>query len=108
MRTIFALCLSVLLAAAHAAAQRPTVDNLRVDTDHNPTCGIAPAQEPDDDGVRWRWRAYRDLDCVVEMVEALQGRVSGESATVVVSRDQLERLRTMALRAKDAAARIGR
>ena len=68
----------------------------------------AVAQEPEDESIRWRWRAYRHLDCVIEMVEALKARADGESGTVSLSRDELERIRTMAFQAKDAAARIAR
>jgi hypothetical protein len=73
------------------------------------TCrAAAVAQEPEDESIRWRWRAYRHLDCVIEMVEALAARADGGSGTVSLSRDELERIRAMALQAKDAAARIAR
>ena len=68
----------------------------------------AVTQEPEDDSVRWRWRAYRHLDCVIELVESLKARADGESGTAAVSREELDRIRTLAFQAKDAAARIGR
>ena len=74
----------------------------------------AGGQEPDDPRWRWRLRAYRHLDCVVSLVdEALAaeptqaGGVSKAAGEVVVSREDLERIRTLARWARDAAARIG-
>jgi hypothetical protein len=54
----------------------------------------------------WRIRAERQLDCVVQIVdEALRANKGG---VVTLSREDAERLRAMALWAKDSAARIGR
>lgn len=66
------------------------------------------AQEPEDESTRWRWRAYRHLDCVTEFVDAALKRADGEEGTVTLTRDELEALRTRALWAKDATARIDR
>jgi hypothetical protein len=67
------------------------------------------AAEPQDENMRWRWRAYRHLDCVLALVDrALEEGRGGEDGTVTISRDELERIRTMAFWGKDAAARIGR
>ena len=68
----------------------------------------AVAEEPEDESLRWRWRAYRHLDCMIEMVETLQRQADGEAGNVMVSQEELQRLRAMAFQAKDAAARIGR
>jgi hypothetical protein len=68
----------------------------------------AVEQEPADDSVRWRWRAYRHIDCMIDMVERLQRQADGEAGTVMVSQDELQQLRTLAFQAKDAAARIAR
>ena len=67
------------------------------------------AQEPEDESTRWRWRAYRHIDCMTEFVEhALDTRVDAEDGTVTLTREELQRLRTRALWAKDATARIDR
>lgn len=66
------------------------------------------AQEPEDESTRWRWRAYRHLDCVTELVDEALKRAAAEEGTVTLTRDELERLRIRALWAKDAAARIDR
>jgi hypothetical protein len=72
-------------------------------------CDTAAVTAPTDETVRWRWQAYRDLDCLVGVVEQkLQGSRHGEDGQVTISRDELQQIRSMALRARDAAARIGR
>jgi hypothetical protein len=52
----------------------------------------------------WRLRAYRDLDCVVSIVD--QHLAKGGSVTL--TRVELQEIRARALWARDAAARIGR
>ena len=87
-----------------AAAASSAADSCRVDS-------IAAESEPDDPRWRWRLRAFRHLDCVNALVDAA---LTGAAALndegrreVRVSRDDLERIRTLAWWARDAAARIG-
>jgi hypothetical protein len=62
-----------------------------------------------DDSMRWRLRAYNNLDCVVGLLDKALHSPEAASANVVpVSRDDLLRMKELALWAKDAAARIGR
>ena len=82
----------------------------------------AQAAEPQDPQWQWRLRAFRHLDCVVALADRAltaarpAGRESGTGAgrpqtrandQVMVSRADLERMRTLAWWARDAAARIG-
>ena len=55
----------------------------------------------------WRFQAYRQLDCVIGILDkALKASKTGQ--TVTLSREDAERVRHLAIWAKDAAARIGR
>jgi len=67
----------------------------------------APQPDPDYSDTRWLWRlrAYRHLDCVNAIVSRALSSASGDR--VEVPRADLERLRTEAWYARDAAARIG-
>jgi hypothetical protein len=57
----------------------------------------------------WRWEAYRQLDCSIEVIErAMKQSADSEEGTLTLTREELEQLRTRAFWAKDAAARIGR
>jgi hypothetical protein len=57
----------------------------------------------------WRFQAWHNLDCLTRIVdEVLNTRENREESTATLSREELERLRALALKAKDAAARIGR
>jgi hypothetical protein len=74
-------------------------------------CGWEEPQSGSDDP-RWQWRlrAYRHLDCVTTIVDqALSATPAGTAGkdTVTISRQELERIRTLAWWARDAAARIG-
>jgi hypothetical protein len=77
----------------------------------NQHCGWEDPQSGSDDS-RWQWRlrAYRHLDCVTAIVDQALGanpaRTGGKD-TVEISRQELERIRTLAWWARDAAARIG-
>jgi hypothetical protein len=61
----------------------------------------------------WRWQAYHNLDCTIAFIDeqigapGSSGQPGSEDATVTVRREDLEKLRTMAIAAKDAAQRIG-
>lgn len=77
-------------------------------------CEEPSGQEPADEAYRWRLRAYRHLDCVMSLIDTALKRADesrppgGQNQHVTLSRQDLERIRTLALWAKDAAARIGR
>jgi hypothetical protein len=66
-----------------------------------------PQPDPDYPDTRWVWRlrAYRHLDCVHAIVERALSTAPGDR--VELSRADLERIRTEAWSARDAAARIG-
>ena len=66
-----------------------------------------PQPDPDYSDTRWLWRlrAYRHLDCVDAIVS--RALTSASSDRVEVPRADLERIRTEAWSARDAAARIG-
>jgi hypothetical protein len=87
--------------AAPTAIVPAAVQSCRVDT--------APDTEPQDSRWQWRLRAFRHLDCVTTLIDhALVESGAGEaSRRIQVSRDELERIRTLAWWARDAAARIG-
>ena len=69
----------------------------------------ATLPETDDSNVRWRWQAYQQLDCIAQAAErALEAMDDGEEGTITLTRDDVEEIRTRAIWAKDAAARIGR
>jgi hypothetical protein len=53
----------------------------------------------------WRLRAYQHLDCVNAIVDRALAASAGDR--IEVSRAELERIRTEAWYARDAAARIG-
>jgi len=97
-----------LPAKAYAAVPGldPAAQSCRVDT-------VPQQPEPEDSRWTWRLRAYRHLDCVVALVDdALRGAGTdaGDHANdtaVRLSRADLERIRTLAWWARDAAARIG-
>jgi hypothetical protein len=74
-------------------------------------CGWEEPQSGSEDA-RWQWRlrAYRHLDCVTTIVDqALSAKPARTDSkdTVEISRQDLERIRTLAWWARDAAARIG-
>jgi hypothetical protein len=125
-----AVCLSLTLPAVAGAqapgasssvrqphAQAVTTSASQDDReDPRPVCAAdGDVREPDDPRWRWRLRAYRHLDCMVNLVdEALTARAgastgegSRRAGSVAISREDLERIRTLAWWARDAAARIG-
>jgi hypothetical protein len=102
--TLIALGMAFALPALAGAIGSPE------DTTLDPsTCATEPP--PDHDEARWRWRlrAYHDLHCAVTIIDrALGTSRSGASVDrIEMSREELERIRTLALRARDAAGRIG-
>ena len=72
---------------------------------------VPPGPEPDDPRWRWRLRAFHHLDCVAALIDAAlrdaKPRDNEAPRDVPMSRDDLERIRTLAWWARDAAARIG-
>lgn len=121
MRVALTFCLALFLAAvagAQVARDQSSTPPAR-DADGTlgfPACAASATPEPDDPRWRWRLRAYNHLDCVTAIVDqALAraateegGRPDDENAAVTMSRADLERIRTLAWWARDAAARIGR
>jgi hypothetical protein len=74
------------------------------------TCATQPP--PDHEDARWRWRlhAYHYLDCATAIAErALRANdaATKQRDRIEISREELERIRTLALWARDSAARIG-
>ena len=73
------------------------------------TCSpIVATQEPVDESIRWRWAAYRHLDCVTDVIDHALTNAEDEGEAVILTKEELERLRARVFWAKDAAARIGR
>jgi hypothetical protein len=105
--TLIALGMAFALPALTGAMTSP--EDATIDPS---TC--ASQQPPDHEDARWRWRlhAFHHLDCATAIIDrALQsngaaaGTPSGDR--IEISRAELERIRTLALWARDAAARIG-
>ena len=69
---------------------------------------IVAAQDPPDESIRWRWAAYRHLDCVTDVIERALATIDDEDRTATMTKEQLNQLRTRVFWARDAAARIGR
>src|SRR5687767_7204295 len=69
------------------------------------------AQEPEgltDQSMRWRLRAYHNLDCLMGKLERAMQRPAGTRRDeVTLSREEAEQLLNLAWWAKDAAQRIG-
>ena len=76
-------------------------------TTFNQPAACEPQPDPDYPDTRWVWRlrAYRHLDCVNAIVERALSSASNDR--VELSRADLERIRTEAWYARDAAARTG-
>ena len=74
---------------------------------------FSTASEPELIDPRWLWRlrAYRHLDCIATLVDTALRPVTAagrnDDRNVPVAREDLERIRTLAWWARDAAARIG-
>jgi len=103
--TLIALGMAFALPALTIAARSP--EHASIDP---ATCTTQPP--PDHEDARWRWRlhAYHYLDCVTAIVDrALLTTAAAQKPgdRTEISREELERIRTLALWARDAAARIG-
>jgi hypothetical protein len=112
---VFAACIALIVPARAVGLAPVQGDGQGVKSSVQPAACEEPAgQEPTDDMYRWRLRVYRHLDCVMSLVDTALKRADesrgrgGDDRHVTVSRQDLERIRTLALWAKDAAARIGR
>jgi hypothetical protein len=104
IRLPFLIALVLSAAVSVAAQSAGTAPVATTGTAVESPC-MNPANEPQDDWtLMWRLRAYRDLDCIISMMD--QRLANGGSAAL--TRDQLQEIRMRALSAKDAAARIGR
>ena len=97
--------LLVLLNGQNAGGQQKTAE---VSQPAGTSCSETQF-ESNDWNTLWRKQANDYLDCIVRLVDKNLGS-SGARANEMVSirRDELERIRTYAGIAKDAAARIGR
>ena len=71
-------------------------------------CSVPEVTVPFNEEYYWRWTAYRELDCVIEAIERAMKSADSEEGTVTLTLEEIEQLRTRALSAKDAAARIDR
>ena len=72
---------------------------------------VCDASEPPDltDDMRWRLRAYNNLDCLIGRLDRAMNRpANNRNGQVTLSRQEVEQLRNLAWWAKDAAQRIGR
>jgi hypothetical protein len=71
-------------------------------------CSAAEPQELTED-MRWRLRAYNNLDCLMGKLEQAMNRPAGTNKNQVrLSREEVEQLLNLAWWAKDAAQRISR
>ena|SRR5918999_51459 len=110
MLWIVSVCLAAALPALAAAQQKNDAPAHSVATPASSTnadvCAVTVDAEA---GVNpehlWRLRADRQLGCVIGILEKA---MQTESAVVTLSREDAERIRSLAFSAKDAAARIGR
>lgn len=118
-RSILLLSALGLLLTAPTLANEPTVLTSRPqgadvlaasgDPASDRTCTVPEVTVPYNSEFYWRWEAYRQLDCAIEVIErAMKQSAESEDGTVALTREQLEQLRARAFSAKDAAARIGR
>jgi hypothetical protein len=112
MSRLIASCLCVLAAAAVsvAAASVPVNANrstqAAVKAASVGVCVERTFPTTVDSNTWWRFTVTSDLDCVSALVDrALEADEEGD---VTIARADLERIRSMAESAKDAALRIGR
>jgi hypothetical protein len=100
------MCLCAMLAGAVAIAQQ--TPNVAAGPDPG-TCTVTDRPEMSWD-TRWRVQSNEGLDCLVAIVSRAlgEGTGAGEGDEVSIPRQDLERIRTLALLSKDAAQRIGR
>ena len=96
----------IALGLAFAVPALTGVDAAPATTATQPAA-CTPQPDPEYPDTRWVWRlrAYRHLDCVNAFVE--RALSSASSDRVELSRAELERIRSEASYARDAAARIG-
>ena len=98
--TLIALGMAFAVPALTGAIMPPV-------TSPNQESACTPQGDPDYSDSRWVWRlrAYRHLDCVNAIID--RALSSSASDRIELSRADLERIRTEAWYARDAAARIG-
>ena len=99
---IFAF-VSFLMWPANAMASQQTASA-------NPAgCSVADPPGLSDEGMRWRLRAYNNIECIMNVLrQALTRSPDGGKAQVTLSRKEVDELLNYAWWAKDAAQRIGR
>jgi hypothetical protein len=107
MLCTLSICLAIARPALVAAPQQSDAaayTGARAASVVADTCGATETETANPEYL-WRLRADRELKCVIDIIDkALQA--SGDA--VMLSREDAERVRMLAFRAKDAAARIGR
>jgi hypothetical protein len=102
-----------LVSRRIAAAAYAAVPSLPASDAHVESCRTETSSDRDGQDARWQWRlnAFRHLDCVTTLIDnALAAAVREDGPApreVRIPREDLERMRTLAWWARDAAARIG-
>ena len=70
-------------------------------------CSAVEPQGLTDETMRWRLRAYANLDCLIGRLEEASRQSSAKNGEIKMSREQVQQLLNLASWAKDAAQRIG-
>jgi hypothetical protein len=70
-------------------------------------CSADVPQDLNNDQMRWRLRAYQNLDCLMARLEQAMNRPQANQDQVQLTREEAEQLLDLAWRAKDAAQRSG-
>jgi hypothetical protein len=99
-----------LAAATYAAVPALPADSVASSAAQACRTDAMPDGESQDSRWQWRLRAFRHLDCVTTLIDnvlAAGGEDDEAPREVRISREDLERIRTLAWWARDAAARIG-
>jgi hypothetical protein len=101
-RSVFVLFLLVILVCTGNGQNQQSTPSGDLDK--------CSAVEPTDltESMRWRLRAYNNIDCIKGKLEQAMNRSTDSKDEVKLSREEVEQLLNIASLAKDAAQRIGR